>query len=100
MVDPKAYLTHNPDVLEHQMNASDELDWVTNCDCKVCSNRKENNMTWDGDRRPPPFRDYNRLTPLMTRDKPLSWHHYFLCPKAVHAFVFRTRHWGKSNQHG
>ncbi|KAH6695531.1 hypothetical protein F5X68DRAFT_163790 [Plectosphaerella plurivora] len=95
MVDPNTYLSSPDASVPTLMGRSDEVDWVTHCNCGVCQKRKETDTIWNGKRKGPPFFGYNKITPAMTKefDHQLDWRHYLLCPQSIHAFFFRSRHW-------
>lgn len=69
------------------MDGSDHRDSVSDCPCHICSNKNEkvqNTAIFDR---------YDKITRKVIRT--LTNHQYFLCPKQIHAFVFKTRTWGK-----
>jgi hypothetical protein len=66
-----------------------EQNWVTDCACSVCEQRKEEAQT---KKRPEMFEYYHGLTP--EEEKELDPHRYFLLPRKLWAFVFKTRTWG------
>lgn len=98
MVDPKTYLSNRPGGAPDLMERTDELNWLTHCNCDVCQNRKETNTAWDGERKGAPFADFNSINHIMTNEGEIemTWLHYLLCPKTIHAFFFRSRHWRKN----
>ena len=73
------------------LNDSDLKSWMSDCDCSVCIAKKEPSKT----EAKFSAGTYSRITNI--RKQKLNNHLYFLCPKAIHAFVFKTRSWGQSN---
>ena len=67
-----------------------EQNWVTDCACIVCEQRKEDGKS---KKTREMFDNYHGLTPEEEGD--LDPHRYFLLPKVLWAFVFKTRTWGK-----
>lgn len=87
MVDLKTYYLSNktPDVAM----ISEDNTWVSDCICPVCSGRQEKALETKRTR----FYDYDGLS-IDVYDT-LSDHQYFLLPKTIRAFVFKTRVWGE-----
>lgn len=70
---------------------SDLKSWTSDCDCSVCIAKNEPLKTeakFSVD-------SYAKITKKELKN--LSNHLYFLCPKVIQAFVFKTRSWGQSN---
>jgi hypothetical protein len=65
-----------------------DQNWVTDCSCSVCEQRKEETQS----KKPEMFERYHGLTP--EEEKKLDPHRYFLLPRKLWAFVFKTRTWG------
>lgn len=63
---------------------------VSDCVCHVCSKSKQRGVRLKASR----FSSYDDLYPETT--KSLTDHQYFLCAPEVHAYVFKSRAWGKS----
>jgi hypothetical protein len=70
------------------MDKSDHRDFVSDCPCHICSKNKKEKV-----QKTAIFDRYDNITPKT--DPTLTNHQYFLCSKQIHAFVFKTRTWGK-----
>ena len=96
MVDLKSYyddITKTGDKSLHkpskELGDTDLRSWTSDCDCAICITENEvlkTDSKFSADQ-------YNNITTIDFEE--LSNHHYFLCPKEIHAFVFKTRSWGK-----
>lgn len=62
---------------------------VSKCLCHVCLNSKQRGIQPKISR----YSNYDDLFPETT--KSLTNHQYFLCAPEVHAYVFKSRAWGK-----
>jgi hypothetical protein len=99
MVDLKSYYAslkadpkdsrNDPNTRPIMMDRSDLRNWTSDCACPICIKKTEH-LKLDSK-----FTDinYNGITNIHT--KRLTDHHYFLCPKEIYAFIFKTRSWGK-----
>jgi len=70
------------------LDASDLKSWTSDCDCSVCVAKKEPSKT----EAKFSAEIYARITKMRRHE--ISNHLYFLCPKVIIAFVFKTRSWG------
>jgi hypothetical protein len=66
-----------------------DQNWVTDCPCSVCEQRKE---VAKRKKKTYIFGEYHGITP--EEKKELDPHRYFLLPRKLWAFVFKTRTWG------
>jgi len=69
------------------MTSYDQRTYISDCPCRVCTNKKSLTAI-----RTALFEDYNSIT-LTSGEEPTD-HLYFLCPKKIPIFVFKTRTWG------
>ena len=90
MIDMDSYYEQSPGKLPVTMTlVEDSRAWISDCTCRVCNNRRKNDMSsktsgiWD---------DYEYLAPKTCDD--LTDHQYLLLPKTISAYIFRTRTWG------
>jgi hypothetical protein len=89
MVDLKTYYADFPSMKPRLMGGGDCRKWISDCTCIVCKEKKGTETK----KLQSPFETYNGIT-LEQWDN-IETHQYFLCPKEIDAFVFRTRSWGK-----
>ncbi|KAM5360948.1 hypothetical protein ACJZ2D_013402 [Fusarium nematophilum] len=88
MIDVEACLVGGHMKQPPLMGDNDLRGWTSDCTCGVCKVRRATDL----EGQVPMFDDYNEINP-QTGTWDLGWHGWFLCPKIVPAFVFRTRTW-------
>lgn len=90
MSDPKSYYVEiDWDEKPALMDRSDCRNWVSDCACTVCKERK----TGPRKQMKSVFDSYNGIT--LESWHRLTPHQYLLCPVEIKAFIFATRQWGK-----
>jgi hypothetical protein len=85
---PYANIEASNDHIPVLMDDSDQRNFISDCPCHVCINGKGATA-----RKTAIFESYDRIT--LTSNRQPNDHQYFLCPKHIPAFVFKTRTWGK-----
>lgn len=87
MVDIEEYYKASPINIPLLMeNDVDNRKWISSCDCAVCSRRRSEYAN-DTEML---FNDLWPKTDPYVRDE-----EYFLFPRSIHAFDFKTRCWGE-----
>jgi len=91
MVDMDAYYEAFPGKRPGIMSStSDARTWVSDCMCPVCNQKREEDKQV---KQTTLFEDFEGLPPK-TLDE-LNDDQYLVLPSKIHAYVFRTRTWGK-----
>jgi hypothetical protein len=80
--------SHLENQIPNLMDKSDHRDFVSDCPCHICSKNDNEKV-----QKTAIFDRYDKITRKF--QPTLTNHQYFLCAKQIHAFVFKTRTWGK-----
>lgn len=88
MTDPKSHYAHSQP--PHLMDDTDCRNWVTDCVCATCRERKADSSEKQITSL---FGDYNYID--VEDEGELTAHQYLVCNFEMHAYVFSTRKWGK-----
>jgi hypothetical protein len=89
MCDLDAFYTSSPAVIPGLIETTTDIrTWVSDCICSVCSERRDANAGTKSHI----FEDFQMI---FVDGRELQDHQYMLMPSSIHAYVFRTRTWGK-----
>lgn len=87
MTDMKQFYTESPHRKPKFIDRMDLQVWTSDCTCPVCKQGKgTTRRDWD---------DWSTFEMMSDQSKP-GPAEYFLCPREIPAFFFRTRAWGES----
>ncbi|CAG8980864.1 hypothetical protein HYALB_00013057 [Hymenoscyphus albidus] len=71
------------------MGSFHQQGFLSECFCPICKSKLGRDTS-----KTPIFTDYTKVS--RSEFPKLRDHRYFLCPKHIHVFVFKTRRWGNS----